>query len=285
MKFLVNSTYGVNAYPSFRLYDFRVADTITYIGRTIAKYVSERVEEVLGYKVLYNDTDSVFVHVNKKDYSLIPELEKALNEFTAEKVAELSNGKASNYMKIEADKVFDKILFCEKKRYVGRMVFKDNKEVKPQMMYVGVDIKRNNIPEIIRTALKEFVNVLFEDESKAKDVVKRYIREIRQSYDIAQFKIPTKIEKAYVTNVPQQRAADFANKKWKLGFKPGSKFYSIWVSYGGTDIIGFDVDERVKEYAKYLDKQKYVDMFLQKVQLLYDIDINSLFNHKLTDYF
>jgi DNA polymerase elongation subunit (family B) len=55
VKFLANSVYGVFAYEKSRLYDVRLASTVTAIGREgilFAKGVAER----MGYKVLYGDS-------------------------------------------------------------------------------------------------------------------------------------------------------------------------------------------------------------------------------------
>jgi len=289
-KFLVNTVYGVNAFPSFRLYEPRVADTITYIGRFINKTVGSMLENETGFKVIAGDTDSLFVWINKDDVETAKKIAVLLNKYTEKVVNKLSKGKVENFIKIDLEEIFDKVLFCAKKRYIGRIYYTDGQYVKePYYKFVGVDIKRNNIPPLIKEGLKEFVDVLFNRGDVIKTILD-YIRKIYYSQRIEDFMTPTKIEKEYKVNVPQQRAANFANKKWNLGFGPGRKFYSVYVKgVQGYDIIGFDNPKRVKDYIIYIDKDKYIKMFIDKVKLLYDVkNIDSLketlFNKSIFDF-
>ncbi|MGQ4874284.1 MAG: DNA polymerase domain-containing protein [Promethearchaeia archaeon] len=57
LKAPINANYGVNAYPGFRLYEPRVAATITYLGRQLTQYCGKRIEEDYSdVKVVYGDS-------------------------------------------------------------------------------------------------------------------------------------------------------------------------------------------------------------------------------------
>ena len=60
MKILMNSFYGVLATPACRFYSLPVANAITHFGQWVLHWARDRVE-TLGHRVLYGDTDSLFV--------------------------------------------------------------------------------------------------------------------------------------------------------------------------------------------------------------------------------
>jgi len=60
IKILMNSFYGVLATPACRFYSLPVANAITHFGQWVLHWARDRVEG-LGHRVLYGDTDSLFV--------------------------------------------------------------------------------------------------------------------------------------------------------------------------------------------------------------------------------
>jgi len=60
IKILMNSFYGVLGTPACRFYDPRLANAITSFGREVLLWCKERIEAG-GRRVLYGDTDSLFV--------------------------------------------------------------------------------------------------------------------------------------------------------------------------------------------------------------------------------
>ncbi|MEE4246135.1 MAG: DNA polymerase II, partial [Kangiellaceae bacterium] len=60
IKILMNSFYGVLGTPGCRFFDYRLPSSITLRGHEIL-YKTKDVIESKGYKVIYGDTDSVFV--------------------------------------------------------------------------------------------------------------------------------------------------------------------------------------------------------------------------------
>ncbi len=60
VKILMNSFYGVLATPACRFYSLPVANAITHFGQWVLHWARDRVE-ALGHRVLYGDTDSLFV--------------------------------------------------------------------------------------------------------------------------------------------------------------------------------------------------------------------------------
>jgi len=128
VKILLTSIYGVLGSPKARrFFDVRVAESVTAYGREILKFAIN-VCNKLGLKVIYGDTDGIFVlppqNVNnptewaiKNADWLIEEIESRLKPW----VIETFNVPEEYYnLHLKVDEIFDKIYFYGvKKRYVG----------------------------------------------------------------------------------------------------------------------------------------------------------------------
>ncbi len=66
IKILMNSFYGVLGTPACRFYDPRLANAITGFGRELLLWCQARIEKG-GRRVLYGDTDSLFVETGAAD--------------------------------------------------------------------------------------------------------------------------------------------------------------------------------------------------------------------------
>jgi DNA polymerase-2 len=66
IKILMNSFYGVLGTPACRFYDPRLANAITGFGREVLLWCKARIEAG-GRRVLYGDTDSLFVESGEAD--------------------------------------------------------------------------------------------------------------------------------------------------------------------------------------------------------------------------
>ena len=67
IKILMNSFYGVLGTPACRFHNPALANSITGMGREMLLW-SKRWFEDAGFRVLYGDTDSLFVHSGSKDF-------------------------------------------------------------------------------------------------------------------------------------------------------------------------------------------------------------------------
>ena len=107
-KVVANVAYGAMSNPYFRAYDRDVAQSITRKGQALLSGLRDYAEK-LGYEVVYGDTDSVFVKVDRKK---APILSKILNR------------KIRPYV-LEEGEYYDSMLFFgtkdlgTKKRYAG----------------------------------------------------------------------------------------------------------------------------------------------------------------------
>jgi len=65
IKILMNSFYGVLGAPSCRFFSSVLATTITRTGQYILKTMIKYITDATPYKVIYGDTDSLFVHIGR----------------------------------------------------------------------------------------------------------------------------------------------------------------------------------------------------------------------------
>ena len=63
IKIIQNSFFGVLANQNCRFFNLKIANAITHFGQFIIKLTAQEIEK-LGYKVIYQDTDSCFVETN-----------------------------------------------------------------------------------------------------------------------------------------------------------------------------------------------------------------------------
>ncbi|MCX7726713.1 MAG: DNA polymerase II, partial [Chitinispirillaceae bacterium] len=81
IKILMNSFYGVLGTDGCRFFSPEIASTITRTGQYILKKSIEYITTKIGYKVIYGDTDSLFVHIgSNRENKAIDEGEKIAKE-------------------------------------------------------------------------------------------------------------------------------------------------------------------------------------------------------------
>ncbi|AEM39573.1 DNA polymerase B region [Pyrolobus fumarii 1A] len=155
MKVYINASYGVFGAENFPLYAPSVAESVTAIGRYTIKQTVRKAAD-LGLKVLYGDTDSLFLWAPSED-----------------KLQELQRFVEENFgLELEVDKVYRFVAFSgRKKNYIG--VYPDGKvEVK------GVVAKKRNAPMFLKKAFGEVLELLGQASTPEEFlVVKKKIRD------------------------------------------------------------------------------------------------------------
>ncbi len=155
MKVYINASYGVFGAENFPLYAPSVAESVTAIGRYTIKQTVRKAAD-LGLKVLYGDTDSLFLWAPPED-----------------KLQELQRFVEENFgLDLEVDKVYRFVAFSgRKKNYIG--IYPDGKvDVK------GVVAKKRNAPLFLKKSFKEVLELLGQASSPEEFiVVKKKIRE------------------------------------------------------------------------------------------------------------
>ncbi len=166
LKVLINAGYGVIGSSTFDFYCLPVAESTTAYARNAITSIKDYVTNELGIKVLYGDTDSVFLlHPSEDD------------------VEKIINWSIKNLgIEIGQDYNFRFAIFsARKKNYIG--VGYDGKAV-----VKGLVGKKRNTPNIIRQyfskILDEITRIQSEDDfPKAKDAIVKHIKELKKKID------------------------------------------------------------------------------------------------------
>lgn len=165
VKELANSIYGVYGNIYFRSFDIDMAESITATGQYLITYLKRTFEEK-ERKVIYGDTDSVFVQL-KASESIDKVIEQTNKELT-EHLKTHFNVKEST-IELVFDKKFDKFLIESKKKYVG--------ETEGKLKFVGMEsVKRDTIP-LAADLQKQLISILFKER---KDLCEAFIVKNKQ---------------------------------------------------------------------------------------------------------
>ncbi|MAH51938.1 hypothetical protein CMI37_39335 [Candidatus Pacearchaeota archaeon] len=286
-KFLTNAIYGINVLTSFRIYDPRIASTITFIGRELNHWAT-KVSKEKGYKVVYGDTDSVFVHIPKekrygKDILEIgKELEREINKSLVQYVKQY--GLISHELKIVFEKYYSTMLIPKvKKKYAGLLKWKKGKWLE-ELDIVGFEARRSDSTQLAVKVQEQVLEMMLRKKNMSE--IYEWIIQIGKDivggkYKWSELAVPSKLEKAnYAMSLPRTRAAEWANRELKVDFSLGSKFLVLYVNEDimKTDVVGFDNDEQLKHLNIRLNIDKILDVNLF-------MKLNTIFTSldKLTD--
>ena len=214
IKILMNSFYGVLGTPACRFFDPRLANAITGFGRELLRWCQARIE-AQGHRVLYGDTDSLFVECGGTD----TEAARAFGETLA---ARLNRDLASHIAErwrvtSRLDLVFDRLYLrlClpamrhgtagARKRYAGLVEGKDGARV----LFTGMEAVRGDWTDLARGVQRELYTRLFADQP-----VLEYLREVvadlrRGCFDdrLVYRKSLRKAPEAYTATTPPHVAA------------------------------------------------------------------------------
>jgi DNA polymerase I len=273
LKVILNASYGVMGSSNFSLYCPPVAESTTAIGRYVITKTIEKAES-LGLRVLYGDTDSIFIH--NPDESKIEELMEWAEE-------ELK-------VDLDYDKHYKFVAFSGlKKNYVGVLV---NGEVDIK----GLVGKKRNTPPFLKEAFLNFVGILSkvdtpEDFERSKvllrDLAKKVydkLRERRYSLDELAFTVmlskhpsgyavasqhvkAAKLLMAYKKNVDAGSIIRYVKVKGEPGVKP--------VQLARIDEV--DVDKYI-EHVRTTFEQVLTALGLDFDEILGVRSITSFFN-------
>lgn len=183
IKILMNSFFGVLGNPTCRFFSLEMGNAITFFGQFLIKMTAEEVEKK-GYKVIYGDTDSIFIDTLEKDYEKTVKLGEKLceeiNVYFHDYIKKNYNRESK--MEIEFDKVYKKFFMPKvrgsdvgaKKRYAG-IIEEDGKE---RIDFVGLEVVRSDWTEIAKEFQTELLMKVFAKEQVA-EYVKKFIKELR----------------------------------------------------------------------------------------------------------
>ncbi|MFW9787500.1 MAG: DNA-directed DNA polymerase I [Candidatus Thorarchaeota archaeon] len=250
LKVFVNASYGVTGAQHFELFCMPAAESVTAYGRDAIIRTKAKAES-MGIRVLYGDTDSVFLD------NPTEQQQKELVEWSREELG----------IDLEVEKTYKYVALSErKKNYIG--VYEDgNVEVK------GLSGKKRNTPDFAQEAFRDMLNVLSRvDDTEGFEVAKEEIREIvnkvidrlegkAEPYTPEElaFRIQmTKPLHSYDTDIPHIRAAKMLVEKTQDPTKalPGT-IVSFIKTKGQETVLPVEMAE---DMSYWIDKDAYIDI-------------------------
>lgn len=177
LKDLANSLYGYTGYARSRLFIMDIANAITSLGRDAITRTKKLVEENFPAKVLYADTDSIFLKSDIKDLDEARDFGAKISEFISEKLYGLD---------LKFEKTYKTFLILAKKRYAGWSFEEDHGEWVGKIDMKGVETVRRDWCDLSTETLAYVIDVIL----KEKDIKKasRHVREIIKQ--LAENKVP-----------------------------------------------------------------------------------------------
>jgi DNA polymerase I len=216
-KVITNATYGYAGWAGSRWYSREVAESAAALGRdTINKSID--IAKILRLKVLYGDTDSLFVEYE----------EKLVNRFIKEIDKNIG-------LEINLGQLYKRILFTEaKKKYAG--LLEDG-----ELDVIGMEAIRGDWSNLARNVQNEVLRLVLQDGNpvKAKSYVIGLAKDLESAkvpkFSLVIWKTLTKRPDEYEVNAPHVEVArKMAKEGWpvsvgdKVGFiitkKPGKLY-------------------------------------------------------------
>lgn len=191
LKLLANSFYGYLGFFMARWYSIECAQATTAFGRYYIKKVIEKAQKS-GFKVLYSDTDSVFLTLDGK------------TKKDAKTFSEKINGELPGLMELEFEGFYPSGIFVSAK--VGAFGAKKKYALvdETQMLKIkGFESVRRNWSSIAKETQERILEIILKehDNEKALEYVKKVIDDLRNK------KIP--LEKVIIHTQLQKEISDY----------------------------------------------------------------------------
>jgi len=212
VKIIMNSFYGVLGSPGCRFYDPRLAGSITRIGHWILNFSRKFIEQQ-GYRVIYGDTDSLFVHLGDdgSEPGIVARLCERLNRYLTEELGARFN--VESRLDVEFEKLFIRFFMPtirgqetgSKKRYAGLYVTEAGKT---ELYFAGLESTRRDWTELAKDFQADLFGLLFNTDEPQEELRELIRDRHRALYDgrlddkLVYRKGLSKRLKDYTKNVP-----------------------------------------------------------------------------------
>ena len=227
IKAVVNSLFGVCGLKIFRLFDYRIAASITFLIRDLLHYVEDKLKEK-GIKVIYIDTDSFFVEAKDNPKELCNQL---IKQWAKEKY-----GKNQIGIEFDLEGKFEKILIvalCHYKGYLSTPI-----GIKEEIK--GIEIKRKDSSVFIKEFQENLIEKIMNDATKEEIITFINAEKERiKTLPLINIAFPCKLSKAreeYKSVPIFMRALKYTQEMISFEKRIGDSFYYLYVESFGKAI-------------------------------------------------
>jgi len=255
VKILMNSYYGVMGTTGCRFYHGDLPTAITGTGQWILKTTSEYIRE-MGYRVIYGDTDSVFVEIKKHEvdklHGLSEKIAERINSYLREKLRD--DFGVESKLVLEVEKIYSRFFLPpmrgsaegSRKRYAGFTEETGEIEIK------GLEYVRSDWTELAKEFQMELFRRFFLGEEIPSWILSRVesIRSGELDDKLIYRKRLTKPADEYTKNIPPHvKAAKILDPEGRKNIRRISYVMTargpIPVTHDHSDI----------DYEHYIEKQ------------------------------
>lgn len=177
LKDMANSLYGYTGYIRSRLYVMDVAGAITGYGRENIIKTKDLVENNFNVKVLYGDTDSIFMKTDIADLDRAQQKGEEISAYVTERLPGL---------RFAFEKIFKTFLILSKKRYAGWKFERSVDGWKDRLEMKGIETVRRDWCELTTESMGEVLRIILKEQDAKKAI--QYTRGIIK--DLSEGKIP-----------------------------------------------------------------------------------------------
>jgi DNA polymerase I len=208
LKILLNSFYGYSGYTRARLFEIGIAAAVTSFGRQNIEETKTFVESLSKqYKIIYGDTDSIFIEIKKDNYEY--------GEIPLDELKEIgvTIGKARSEqlpapMELLYEKIAKRIIFEAKKKYVFLNYEQDkNGKWESKIKASGIETKRREWSPIVGKTLSKCIDeiLLNNNMDGAIKIVKDAVSYIEQ----LEYHNPSDLDLLVLTKKYQKRIEEY----------------------------------------------------------------------------
>ncbi len=260
IKILMNSFFGVMAAPACRFSSNDIGNAITSFARTFIQLTMDEVQD-MGYRVIYGDTDSVFVNAGAKTYEEAEKISKQITKKINKQYNEYikKEYRRESFLELEPDKIFTRFIMPRvrgsesgaKKRYAG-LVLKDGKE---ELSITGLETVRRDWTEVAKEFQMGILNMVFKKKDPS-DYIRKFVDDIKRGKHDEKLVYVKAIRKdldSYVkTTPPHVKAA-------RLLIDRGVPLDSSLIEYVLTTEGPYPVQLMKKKSSPAIDYEHYID--------------------------
>ncbi|WP_028117340.1 DNA polymerase II [Ferrimonas senticii] len=262
IKILMNSFYGVLGAAGCRFHHPHLASSITLRGHQIMQQTKAWIEAE-GYRVIYGDTDSTFVHVGD---DLAAEQADAIGQRLVQLVnnnwtASLAAQGLTSALELEYESHYRHFFMPtirgsqqgSKKRYVGAIASKIDNSF--ELVFKGMETVRSDWTPLARQFQKRLYQAWFNDQPIAP-LIKQQVQQLLAGECDPLLIYKKRLRRPiadYQANAPHVRAAVHANQRLGREHYRRGSWVRYWITPQGAatiDTPGLQID-----YQHYLDKQ------------------------------
>ncbi len=262
IKIMMNALFGVLGAASCRFFDPAIANAITGLGQQTLHWTRDAFEAA-GHRVLYGDTDSVFVQLPEKaDAGAAEALAESLRQRVEAEIADRVRRRyrITPHLTLELERIFTRLMLPRlrggrsgsKKRYAGWL----GSPKEGRLVIVGLESVRRDWPELAHRLQEGLLERLFTDRELLAFVRDR-VEAVRAGELDAELVYARRLRKGaldrYAADAPHVVAAR------KLGGSPQGVIRYVITARGPEPVV------QGRPLPHDLDRSHYVEKVMRPV--------------------